>query len=70
MSSEYPPLYEDLNLKFIEKMTKMFPDIIIGHSDHTPDIYTSLAAVSLGAKIIEKHVILDKKHLALINQSP
>ena len=33
---------------------------LIGHSDHTPDIYTCFGAVTLGAKLIEKHVILDK----------
>lgn len=59
--SEYPPKYEDLNLNFICEMEKQFPDVVIGHSDHTPDIYTCFAAVTLGAKIIEKHVILDKR---------
>ena len=58
--SEYPPIYEDLNLKVITLLIKKYPDIIIGHSDHTPSIETSLAAVTLGAKIIEKHVTLDK----------
>ena len=38
-----------------------FPKAVIGHSDHTPDLYTSFAAVAKGAKIIEKHVILDKR---------
>ncbi len=60
-TSEYPPVYEDINLKFILEMKTLFPDAIIGHSDHTPDIYTTFGAVSLGAKIIEKHVIIDKK---------
>lgn len=59
--SEYPPKYEDINLKFILKMEKHFPDAVIGHSDHTPDLYTSFGAVTLGARIIEKHVILDKR---------
>ncbi len=59
--SEYPPRYEDLNLKVISEMQKNFPDTVIGHSDHTPDLYTSFGAVALGANIIEKHVILDKK---------
>ena len=58
-TSEYPPKYEDLNLYYITKMISNFKDIIIGHSDHTNDIYSSLAAVTLGAKIIEKHVNLD-----------
>lgn len=59
--SEYPPLYKDINLRVINKMQKRYPKAVIGHSDHTPDIYTSLAAVVLGAKVIEKHVILDKR---------
>ena len=52
---------KDINLKFILQMEKHFPDAIIGHSDHTPDLYTSFGAVTLGARIIEKHVILDKR---------
>ena len=59
--SEYPPVYEDVNLKVIETMINRYPSAIIGHSDHTPDLYTSYAAVTLGARIIEKHVILDKR---------
>lgn len=59
--SEYPPIYEDMNLKVIPQLYRQFPDIVIGHSDHTPDLFTSFAAVALGAKIIEKHVILDKR---------
>ena len=58
--SEYPPVYEDINLLVIEDMIKRYPNVVIGHSDHTPDLYSSFAAVTLGAKIIEKHVILDK----------
>ena len=59
--SEYPPLYEDLNLLVIKEMIKRYPKALIGHSDHTNELYSSLAAITLGAKIIEKHVILDKK---------
>ena len=58
-TSEYPPKYMDLNLYFIKKMINKYKKITIGHSDHTNDIYSSLAAVTLGAKIIEKHVNLD-----------
>lgn len=59
--SEYPPLYEDVNLNFIGEMKERFPLATIGHSDHTPDLYTCYAAVALGAAIIEKHVILSKQ---------
>lgn len=58
--SEYPPVYEDINLDVITKMQARYPEAVIGHSDHTPDLFTCYAAVTLGAKIIEKHVILDK----------
>lgn len=58
--SEYPPLYEDVNLGVIAVMKDRYPDVVIGHSDHTPDLYTSFAAVAMGASIVEKHVILNK----------
>jgi N-acetylneuraminate synthase len=59
-TSEYPPLYEDINLGVISRLIERYPEAVIGHSDHTPDNYTCYAAVALGAKLIEKHVILDK----------
>ena len=59
--SEYPPRYEDVNLGVIKEMKESFPKAVIGHSDHTPDLYTCYAAVALGASIIEKHVILNKQ---------
>lgn len=58
--SEYPPVYEDVNLGVIPIMKKRYPKAVIGHSDHTPDLYTCYAAVAKGASIIEKHVIIDK----------
>lgn len=58
--SEYPPVYEDVNLGVIKKMKERYPDVVIGHSDHTPDLYTCYAAVAMGACIIEKHVIINK----------
>ena len=59
--SEYPPVYEDMNLMNVQTMQDRYPKANIGHSDHTPDLFTVFAAVALGAKIVEKHVILDKK---------
>lgn len=59
--SEYPPLYQDVNLRVISQFFELFPKAVIGHSDHTPDLFTSYAAVTLGARIIEKHVIIDKR---------
>ena len=59
--SEYPPQYDDLNLGVIRALQERYPALVIGQSDHTPDLYTSFAAVALGACVIEKHVILDKR---------
>jgi N,N'-diacetyllegionaminate synthase len=59
--SEYPPEYHDINLGVIPLMINRYPKAVIGHSDHSPDLYTCFAAVALGARIIEKHVILDKR---------
>jgi N-acetylneuraminate synthase len=58
--SEYPARYCDVNLGVIKAMAARY-DVPIGHSDHTPDIYTCIGAVSMGAKLIEKHIILDRR---------
>lgn len=60
--SEYPPRYEDMNLDCITTMKQRYPEAVIGHSDHSPNAYTSFLAAALGAHIIEKHVIVDKSH--------
>lgn len=44
----------------IQEYQKEFPDIPIGYSGHESGISISVAAVSLGARIIERHVTLDK----------
>ena len=48
-----------INLNVIKTFTKIFPDIVIGLSDHTLGHSTVLGAISLGARIIEKHYTLD-----------
>lgn len=58
--SEYPPIYEDMNLGFIKTLTERLDGTVIGHSDHSNEIFTSIIACSFGAKIIEKHLTLSK----------
>ena len=58
-TSIYPAPYETINLNLIPEYKKKF-DILVGHSDHTPDIWTALGAVALGAKVIEKHFTLNR----------
>ena len=58
-TSEYPAPLEDVNLKTIPDMMKRF-NTIVGLSDHTLGISVPVGAVALGAKVIEKHFILDR----------
>lgn len=59
-TSEYPARYRDVNLGVIRHLGDRY-NVVVGHSDHTPDIHTCFAAVALGAKLIEKHFILDRR---------
>ncbi len=58
-TSAYPAPIEDANLLTIPDLAKTF-DVEVGFSDHTLGIEAPIVAVSLGAKVIEKHFILDK----------
>lgn len=59
-TSAYPAPFNEVNLNTISDMEKKFKKII-GLSDHTRGISVPVAAVALGAKVIEKHFILDRK---------
>ena len=58
-TTEYPAPLNDINLRAMETIKKKF-NVSIGYSDHTSGIEISLAAAALGAKVIEKHLTLDK----------
>lgn len=58
-TSAYPAPFEDMNLKTIPNLAETF-GVISGLSDHTLGITVPIAAVSLGAKIIEKHFTLSR----------
>lgn len=58
-TSAYPSRYDQINLRFIPRLKEMF-GVLVGHSDHTPDIWTALGAVAVGAKVIEKHFTFDR----------
>lgn len=59
-TSAYPAPLEEVNLRTIPNLADTF-NTIVGLSDHTLGISVPIAAVALGAKIIEKHFILDRK---------
>lgn len=58
-TSAYPALLEDANLAMIPNLKETF-GVIAGFSDHTLGITAPIVATTLGAKVIEKHFILDK----------
>ncbi len=69
--SVYPAKLPDLNLKFILTLEKKYK-LDIGFSDHSKSTIASAIAISLGAKIIEKHITLDNNskgpdHLSSLN---
>ena len=58
-TSSYPAPIEEANLRMIKKYSDDF-DVITGLSDHTLGYLCPIIAVSLGARVIEKHFILDR----------
>ena len=58
-TTEYPAPLDEVNLKAMNTIKEKF-NVNVGYSDHTLGIEVSLAAVALGASVIEKHLTLDK----------
>ncbi len=59
-NTEYPTPYEDVNLRAMEAMKREF-HIPVGYSDHTRGIEVPIAAVAMGATVIEKHFTLSRQ---------
>ena len=69
-NTEYPTPFQDVNLLAMHSIQKSL-GVKVGYSDHTKGIEVAIAAVALGAEVIEKHITLDRKmpgpdHLASI----
>ena len=58
-NTEYPTPFEDVNLKAMDALRNEF-GVEVGYSDHTKGIEVPIAAVALGATVIEKHFTLDR----------
>lgn len=58
-NTEYPTPMDDVNLRAMQTIRDTF-DVAVGYSDHTMGIEVSIAAVAMGATVIEKHFTLDR----------
>ncbi|WP_027327682.1 N-acetylneuraminate synthase [Helicobacter pametensis] len=58
-NTEYPTPMKDVNLKAMQTIANAF-HLPVGYSDHTEGIHIPIAAVAMGAQVIEKHFTLDK----------
>ena len=59
-TTEYPAPVEEINLLAMQTIASAFPGAVIGYSDHSEGIEVPIAAVALGARVIEKHFTLDR----------
>jgi N,N'-diacetyllegionaminate synthase len=59
-NTEYPTPFEDVNLRAMLTIRNAFSGISVGYSDHTNGIEVAVAAVALGAAVLEKHFTLDR----------
>ena len=60
-TTSYPTTPINTGLNVISELKKKFPEHTIGFSDHSATIYPGIAAVTLGAEILEFHVVFDKE---------
>lgn len=58
-TTDYPTEYEDVNLRAMVTLKNAF-HVSVGYSDHTVGVEAAIAAVALGASMIEKHITLDR----------
>jgi sialic acid synthase SpsE len=59
-TSEYPTSMKNANLLKFKTLSKYFPNVILGYSDHTQNHLAACMAISFGAKVFEKHFTLNK----------
>ena len=59
-TSTYPAAPSDIHLNVIQTYQHDFPNAVIGYSGHESGLAVSQAAVTLGAKVVERHVTLDR----------
>ncbi|MEO0726391.1 MAG: N-acetylneuraminate synthase family protein [Bacteroidota bacterium] len=60
-TTSYPTPPERIGFNVLTEMRVRYPDLTIGLSEHTSEIFTGLAAVAMGAQILEFHAVFDKR---------
>jgi N-acetylneuraminate synthase len=60
-TTSYPTPAERIGFNVIPQLIERYPDTTVGLSEHTSKIYTGIAAVAMGAKVLEFHVVFDKR---------
>lgn len=58
--AEYPPKDDMVHLRKMETLRMMYPECVIGFSDHTLGTAIPIASIACGARILEKHITMDK----------
>ena len=59
--SAYPAAIEDIHLNTIHTLHNLYPNAVVGYSGHETDIVVSCAAVAIGARVVERHLTLDRQ---------
>ncbi len=60
-TTSYPTPPERIGFNVIGELKSRYPDLKVGLSEHTSEIFTGLAAVALGAEVLEFHAVFDKR---------
>ena len=60
-TTSYPTPPDKLGLNIIKELKDRYPDCKIGLSEHTGKVYTGIAAVALGAEVVEFHAVFDRR---------
>lgn len=58
-NSTYPAPFKDINLAYLKRLAEL-GGCLVGYSGHERDVYVAVAAVANGAKVVEKHLTLDR----------
>ena len=65
--SQYPTELRAANINNVSMLKQRYPQLLVGYSDHTEGVEAAMAAIALGAEVIERHFTLDKTRIGMDN---